>query len=184
MKYVIIKETFDFESTNTEIIKVVSSKERANEIVSQLNKEIELDKQIKKEKYILIEKLNHRYRNEIVPNQYCFSNYRKESTYKITKELATKTLGYTKEMWKKYVEEQNKIIEENKKNEEDWRLKSIEEQKRIDKEREVINPILRKIQFFTNFPFVISSICDFVCEKEGEQTYIFYHYSFQRVRYK
>jgi hypothetical protein len=41
-------------------------------------------------------------------------------------------------MWKKYVEEQNKIIEENKKNEEDWRLKSIEEQKRIDKEREEI----------------------------------------------
>lgn len=48
----------------------------------------------------------------------------------------------------------------------------------------LINPILRKIQFFTNYPFVISSICDFVCEKEGEQTYIFYYYRFQRVRYK
>lgn len=44
-----------------------------------------------------------------------------------------------------------------------------------------VNPILRKIQFFTNHPFVIASICDFVCEKDGEQTYIFYYYRFQRV---
>lgn len=33
-KYVVIKETSDYDSSFTEIIKIVSSKERANEVVS------------------------------------------------------------------------------------------------------------------------------------------------------
>lgn len=91
----------------------------------------------KKKKQELFNKLNNRYRTEIEPNKHP-QFYHKQSTYEITKELEISTLGYTKEMWKNYVVEQNKIIEENKKNEEVWRLKSIEEEKRINKEREEI----------------------------------------------
>lgn len=43
----------------------------------------------------------------------------------------------------------------------------------------ICNPILRKIQFFTNKPFVIASICDI----NGDQVPVFKYYVFTRVEY-
>lgn len=169
MKYVIVIEECTFESTSTDIIKVVSSKERAEELVEQLSKEQEETIKTKKLKIELQEKLNNRFRNEIEPNQYYYSNYRKQSTYEITKEVATKTLGYTKEMWKKYVEEQNKIIEENKVKEKEWQEKFKEEQKRIDKEREEIkNDFKSKLSKEELELFELP----YICVNEGTYSYL------------
>lgn len=44
----------------------------------------------------------------------------------------------------------------------------------------IVNPILRKIQFFTNKPFVIASICEFKKDSAPE----FKKYTFTRVEYK
>lgn len=48
----------------------------------------------------------------------------------------------------------------------------------------IINPILRKMQWFTDKPFVIASICDII-KQEDDGSYIikFYHYKFMRVFY-
>ena len=44
----------------------------------------------------------------------------------------------------------------------------------------IINPILRKLQFFTDSPFVISSECEFRKDQDPK----FIRYRFQRVAYR
>lgn len=48
----------------------------------------------------------------------------------------------------------------------------------------VINPILRRIQFWTMTPYVISSVCNLVKKFPNYYLYEFIEYKFQRVRYE
>lgn len=47
----------------------------------------------------------------------------------------------------------------------------------------IINPILRKLQFWTRTPYVITSVCDFIGTDDDFYIYEFLNYTIKRMRY-
>lgn len=47
----------------------------------------------------------------------------------------------------------------------------------------IVNPILRKLQFWTKTPYVIVSIVENIHKEKDVTTYVFYKYSFRPMRY-